>query len=101
MKYSLEHVKNTYHVWGRHPLLYKFACILTFLGQENRLRKLTVEKLKLKKGDIVLDLACGTGLNLKFLEDAIGMNGKIIAFDYSIEMLDAAEQEAKKITGII
>ncbi len=52
--------------------------------------------LELKKGDAVLDLACGTGLNHKFLEDAVGPNGKIIAFDYSNEMLTAAKQQAKE-----
>lgn len=93
---SLEHVKKTYHTWGRHPLLYTFACAITFLGQEIKLRKLAVEKLELKKGDTVLDLACGTGLNHRFLEDAVGPQGKIIAFDYSNEMLEAARQRAKK-----
>lgn len=96
MKYSLEHVKKTYHLWGQHPFLYKFVCFITFLGQENKLRKLAVEKLELKKGDTILDLACGTGLNHKFLENDVGPNGKIIAFDYSNEMLIAAKQQAKE-----
>lgn len=96
MKYSLEHAKKTYRLWGRHPLWYKFACIITFLGQESKLRKLTVEKLELKHGDTVLDLACGTGLNHKFLEGVVGPDGKIIAFDYSNEMLTAAKQRAKE-----
>lgn len=93
---SLERVKKTYRAWGRHPLLYRFACAITFLGKENRLRKLAVETLALKQGDTVLDLACGTGLNHRFLEDAVGPRGKIIAFDYSNEMLDAARQRAEK-----
>ncbi len=96
MKYTLKHVKNIYQLWGQHPLLYKFACVITFLGQENKLRKLAVKILELKKGNTVLDLACGTGLNFKYLEDAVGSNGKIIAFDYSNEMLTAAKQRAEK-----
>src|SRR3989338_4143865 len=96
MKYSLEHAQKTYRLWGRHPFWYKIACIITFLGQENRLRKLAIEKLELKQGDTVLDLACGTGLNHKFLEDVVGHDGKIIAFDYSNEMLTAAKQRAKE-----
>jgi demethylmenaquinone methyltransferase/2-methoxy-6-polyprenyl-1,4-benzoquinol methylase len=96
MEYSLEHVKETYRAWGRHPWLYKFACVVTFLGREAKLRKLAVEEMKIEAGDTVLDLACGTGLNHRFLEDAVGPNGKIIAFDYSSEMLLAAKKRAKK-----
>lgn len=96
MEYTLEHVKKTYRTWGKHPFWYKFACIITFLGQEKKLRKLAIDKLELKQGDTVLDLACGTGLNHKFLENAVGPHGKIIAFDYSNEMLTAAKQRAKE-----
>ena len=96
MKYSLDQTKKIYRLWGRHPLWYKIACIITFLGKENKLRKLAVEKLELKPGNTVLDLACGTGLNHKFLEDVIGPDGTIIAFDYSNEMLTAAKQRAKE-----
>jgi demethylmenaquinone methyltransferase/2-methoxy-6-polyprenyl-1,4-benzoquinol methylase len=96
MNYSLEHIQKIYHSWGRHPLWYASACSITFLGQENKLRKLAIRKLDLIKGDTVLDLACGTGLNHRFLEDAVGPSGKIIAFDYSNDMLVAAKQRAKK-----
>lgn len=96
MEYSLAQIKKTYRAWGRHSFLYSFACIITFLGKENKLRKAAVETLGLKKGDVVLDLACGTGLNHKFLENVIGPHGKIIAFDYSNEMLTAAKQRAKE-----
>ncbi len=96
MRYSLEHVKKTYRLWGSHPVLYKLACILTFLGNENKLRGRAVELLALEKGDAVLDLACGTGLNFQYLENAVGPTGKIIAFDYSGEMLSAARQRAEK-----
>ncbi len=96
MEYSLEHAKKNYRLWGRHSFWYKLACIITFLGQENKLRKLAIEKLELKQGDTVLDLACGTGLNHQFLEHAVGDGGKIIAFDYSNEMLTAAKHRAEK-----
>lgn len=96
MELSLKHVKATYGLWGKHPFFYKLACIITFLGQENKLRKIAVEKLHLKKGDTVLDLACGTGLNFQYLEKYIGDAGKIIAFDYSEEMLRAARKNAAK-----
>lgn len=96
MELSLKHVKATYSLWGKHPFFYKLACIVTFLGRENKLRKIAVEKLHLKKGDTVLDMACGTGLNFPYLEKYVGDTGKIIAFDYSEEMLRAAKKNSVK-----
>lgn len=96
MRFSLEHVKKTYHVWGRYPFLYKLACVVTFIGQERKLRRASVQTLELHPGDTVLDLACGTGLNFAFLENSVGENGKIFAFDYSQDMLEAAKQRAIK-----
>lgn len=96
MRYTLEYVQKRYHLWGRHSSLYKFACLITFFGQEKKLRKRAVSMLELKEGDTVIDLACGTGLNFGFLENIVGPNGKIIAFDYSTEMLEAAQQNAKE-----
>ncbi|MEK7656075.1 MAG: methyltransferase domain-containing protein [Patescibacteria group bacterium] len=89
-------MSKTYRTWGRRPFLYKIACVITFLGRENELRRSAVKALELEKGDTVLDLACGTGLNHEFLEDAVGSSGKIIAFDYSNEMLQAAKRQAEK-----
>lgn len=96
MQHSLEQVKKTYRSWGKYPLLYKLACVITFIGQEKILRRLAVQALELKRGDVVLDLACGTGLNHPFLEESVGPEGKIIAFDYSDEMLAASKHQAEK-----
>ena len=68
-----------------------------FRKRENELRRSAVKTLELEKGDTVLDLACGTGLNHEFLEDAVGSSGKIIAFDYSnLRILQAAKRQAEK-----
>lgn len=88
--------KTIYSIWGRIPYVYKIGCIVTFLGREKYLRKKAAESLDLKKGDIVLDLACGTGLNFLYLEEIIGKQGKIVGFDYSEEMLIAAKNNADK-----
>ena len=63
------------------------------LLQEHVLRYQFVSKYI--KGKTVLDVACGTGLNFKFIENKIGPSGKIIAIDYVKEMLEAAEKEMK------
>ena len=57
-------------------------------------RKIGIEALKLKEGDVVLDLACGTGPNFKYPSPMVGRTGLIIGLDSSKGMLRKA---AKKI----
>jgi ubiquinone/menaquinone biosynthesis C-methylase UbiE len=53
-------------------------------------RKRAVEVLCLKKGDTVVDLGCGTGLNFSLLQEQIGPEGKIIGVDLTDAMLAEA-----------
>jgi ubiquinone/menaquinone biosynthesis C-methylase UbiE len=61
-----------------------------------RYRKLAVEELHLKPGDTVIDLGCGTGLNLSMLEKAVGPTGRIIGVDITEAMLAEAEKKIRK-----
>ena len=56
----------------------------------NHYRVDAVEALKLKKGNTVIDLCCGTGLNFPHLYNSVGPEGKIIGVDLSDEMLKEA-----------
>src|SRR5919197_740369 len=58
-------------------------------------RKLAVESLALRAGDTVIDLACGTGLNFPYLQQAVGENGRIIGVDLTDAMLDQARQRVR------
>lgn len=55
-----------------------------------------IENLKLKNGDRVLIIACGTGQSFQLIEKKIGNTGEIIALDYSKGMLNVAEKRIKK-----
>lgn len=55
-----------------------------------------VELLKLKRGDCVVDLGCGTGLNFSYLIKQIGTEGKLIGVDISSEMLNCALKKVKQ-----
>ncbi len=88
-------MNTIYSFWGKEPSLYKAGCAVTFLGREQQLRQRTVEKLQLQPGDTVIDVACGTGLNLRYLQESVGAQGKIIGVDYSAEMLKAAEENVE------
>ena len=53
-------------------------------------RRLGVAALDLRAGERVLDLGCGTGLNLPTLLHAVGDGGLVVRLDRSPAMLEAA-----------
>lgn len=89
---KLEKVRKVYSFWGRFPSLYDAQDMITFLGRAKTIRKKAVEKLNLKTGDNVLEVACGSGRNFSYIVEAVTKEGKIIGFDYSQEMLSATKQ---------
>lgn len=48
--------------------------------------------MNLSRGDTVLDLGCGTGLNFELLQAAVGPSGRVIGLDRSVQMLTVARQ---------
>ncbi len=89
--HTLEDVRKSYKFWSWPPL-YDSIVILFSMGKASRLRARAVEKLKLKKGDLVLDMACGMGHNFPYLAEAVGEDGNIVGFDYSPDMLANAKK---------
>lgn len=59
-------------------------------------RKMTVNALELSKGDTVVELGCGTGLNFPLVLDVIGPEGKLIGVDITDKMLDQARKRVKE-----
>jgi len=49
-------------------------------------RKEAVSELNLQKGDIVVDLGCGTGLTFSLIQKKIGPSGRLFGVDLSAEM---------------
>jgi ubiquinone/menaquinone biosynthesis C-methylase UbiE len=54
-------------------------------------RLLAVQALGLRAGDLVVDIACGTGLNFPLIEAAIGPGGRIVGVDLTDAMLARAQ----------
>jgi demethylmenaquinone methyltransferase/2-methoxy-6-polyprenyl-1,4-benzoquinol methylase len=59
-------------------------------------RQEAIDSLHLKSGDIVVDIACGTGANFSMLREKVGQNGKIIGVDFTDAMLAEARERVKK-----
>lgn len=55
------------------------------------IRDRAVRKLKLQHGNIVLEVGCGTGRNLPYLEAAVGPSGHVLGVDLSERMLNRAQ----------
>lgn len=98
MPLDLAYGRKIYGWWGRHPAAYRVAAAIPFLGRESALRRAAVDRLGLRAGETVLDLACGPGVNFGLLEERIGSAGRLIGLDHSEEMLDSA-RDAVRRTG--
>lgn len=83
-------VERIYRSWGHHPRLYAAQDLVTFLGRHRTIRRRAVEAMGVGRGARVLEVACGTGRNFSYVEDAIGPEGTLVGLDYSQEVLDAA-----------
>jgi len=55
-------------------------------------RKSAVTALNLTRGDTVVEIGCGTGLNSGLLQEVIGPEGKIIGVDLTDEMIAQAKK---------
>ena len=59
-------------------------------------RRRLVARLHLEVGQVVLDVACGTGSNFPAIEQWIGAHGRLIGVDLSPDMLAAASQRVAR-----
>lgn len=66
------------------------------LGQANRLRRNTVALAKIRHGDAVLDVGCGSGDLTLAAWQATGEGASVAGIDPSAEMIDAARQKANR-----
>jgi ubiquinone/menaquinone biosynthesis C-methylase UbiE len=85
-------------VYSRRAGRYNVTANLYYLMgvRVDHYRMRTVQALRLRPGDRVLDLACGTGANFPWLERAIGPQGHILGLDLTPGMLNEARKRVQK-----
>jgi demethylmenaquinone methyltransferase/2-methoxy-6-polyprenyl-1,4-benzoquinol methylase len=87
MLLNAEEVRRLYRRTAR---FYDAAVWMYRLAGVHHHRQLAVAALALRPGDTVVDMACGTGLNLGLLHAAVGPAGRIVGVDLSDAMLERA-----------
>lgn len=95
MAFSKQEIIQLYRKRARR---YDFTANLYYLIgiRETAYRKKAVAALGLRKGDTVLEIGCGTGLNFPYLQQAVGPEGKIIGLDLTDRMLDQARARVEE-----
>ena len=86
---SKEELIELYRKRARH---YDVTANLYYLigFREWAYRKMAVSALNLSRGDTVIEIGCGTGLNFNLLQKAVGPEGKILGVDLTDYMLAQA-----------
>ena len=88
-----EEVRTLYR---RTAPMYDTAVWMYRITGISRHRKISVAALRLQPGDTVVDMGCGTGLNLPLLRDAVGPAGRVIGVDLTDAMLERARRRVEQ-----
>lgn len=62
----------------------------------NTVRERAIDSLDLTRGDIVVELGCGTGANFGFLREQVGPEGQVIGIDITPDMLVFADRRIER-----
>jgi demethylmenaquinone methyltransferase/2-methoxy-6-polyprenyl-1,4-benzoquinol methylase len=86
-----EHLIETYRKKAKHyDITSQFYPVPGYPQRVHRRR--AVQALRLRPGDSVVDIACGTGLNFSPIEQLIGPGGRIVGVDLTDAMLAQAQR---------
>jgi ubiquinone/menaquinone biosynthesis C-methylase UbiE len=85
-----DHLIETYRKKAKHyDISSRFYPVPGYPQRAQRVR--AAQALKLRPGDSVVEVACGTGLNFSLIEQAIGPEGRIVGVDLTDAMLAQAQ----------
>jgi ubiquinone/menaquinone biosynthesis C-methylase UbiE len=85
-------IERLYNFVSKIPFFWEIDSIVCRATEKSPYRSVLIDKLNLSEGSKVLDMACGTGLNFRLLEEKIGAGGSITAVDNSEKTLALAKK---------
>jgi len=90
--------KDIIDIYDKRAATYDFTANLYYLigYPEWKYRRMAIDALRLKPGDTIVEIGCGTGLNFELLERTVGPEGRIIGVDLTEAMLQQAHQRVKE-----
>lgn len=90
--------KELVDLYRRRAKRYDFTAQSYYLVgfREWAYREKAVKALALKRGDTVVEIGCGTGLNFALLHEAVGEEGRIIGVDLTDSMLSGARERIRQ-----
>lgn len=80
----------------RKPARYDLMVWLLMWGRSRRLRTRMLEPAKLRRGESVLDISCGTGSLALLAKEQVGSKGQVHGVDASEEMIAYADKKSKR-----
>lgn len=85
-------------IYTKRAKRYDFTAQLYYLlgFREWAYREKAVKALAAKRGDTVVEIGCGTGLNFGLIQNEIGREGKIIGVDLTDAMLAGAQERVRR-----
>ncbi len=89
-------VRSLYDRSVRVPLLWELDALVCRATENSVYRKRAIARLGLAGDSVVLDAACGTGLNFRILESYLSDKGRLVGVDLSPGVLKVAEARVKK-----
>ncbi len=84
---DIHRIADFYGKWAR-----VYSVLARWTPGIQRVRTRVIDSLDLSKGDVVVELGCGTGANFGYLYEQVGSAGQIIGIDVTPGMLVFADR---------